>query len=453
MTQPPNPFVRRVAGVFSARVVQFGIGMATSFLLSRLLGPAGRGNLALAVLVPSTLFALGQLGLPAAFSYFAGRGRAGRSLWRTALLLGIGMALTLLLVALLAIPALEATLLRNAPADLVRVALLSLPFQFVASFCGAVLIGRQSLLAYNLILIGQSLLSFAFVIVLVGIADLGPAGAVIGNVIVAGAGATAAATALRRSTAEGESGGHLAIGELTRFGIRLYPASVTGFFNYRIDIFILGFLLVGSSDEVAASIGLYTLAVSLAELTFFVPDSVATVFFPRVAGAERRSADEMTPMVSRMTVLATLLVALALVPTAFVAVHVILPAFVESLPAFLLLLPGVIALAVAKVLSSYISGVGRPLPVALVAVLALATNVAANFVLIPAFGILGASAASVISYTVNTALLVALVSRLTRRPPHALLIPTMAEVRRLISVARAAGRRLGIGRPAHEPVG
>ena len=76
-----RPFARRVAGVFTTRVAQFGIGIATSFLLSRLLGPEGRGAFALAILVPSTLFALGQFGLPSAFSFFAGRGRTGSSPW------------------------------------------------------------------------------------------------------------------------------------------------------------------------------------------------------------------------------------------------------------------------------------------------------------------------------------------------------------------------------------
>jgi O-antigen/teichoic acid export membrane protein len=442
---PRSPFARRVAGVFTARVLQFGIGMVTAFLLSRLLGPAGRGEYALAILVPSTLFALGQLGLPSAFIFFAGGGRAGRSLWRRALWLGITLSLVLLLVALLALPALEASVMQTAPEDLVRVALASLPFQFLASFCGAILIGRQTLLVYNSILVAQSLLSLGLVVVLVGIADLGPAGAVIGSVVGAAVGAAVVVVAVRVTTDPAESGTPLRIGELGRFGLRVYPASVTGFFNYRIDIYLLGFLLVGSSETVSSMIGLYTLAVSLAELTFFVPDSVATVFFPRVAGSERRSADEMTPMVTRMTVLVTVLVAIALIPAAFAAVHLILPAFVGSIPAFLLILPGIVALAVAKVLSSYVSGIGRPTPVTVAAIVALAVNLVANVVLIPLIGILGASLASTISYAVNTAVLVIVAVRLTGRSPWTLLIPTRSEVERLVTVAASVRRRLARG--------
>jgi stage V sporulation protein B len=442
MTAGGRPFVRRVAGVFSARVGQFAIGITTSFLLSRLLGPAGRGAFALATLVPSTLFALGQLGLPSAFGFFAGRGSAGRSLLRTALLVAGVMSALLLLGALLALPALEATALEKAPSDLVRIALFSLPFQFFGAFCGAILIGRQTFMVYNVVLIGQSALSLMLVILLVGLLDLGPLGAVIGNLTVAGAGALAMVLGVRATSDESETGPRLAIGQLGRYGLRLYPASVTSFFSYRVDIFLLGFLLVGSPDEVTARVGLYTLAVSLAELTFFVPDSVATVFFPRIAGSERRNADEMTPMVSRMTVLVTLMVSVALIPAAFVAVHLILPNFTGSLPAFLVLLPGVVALAVAKVLSSYVSGIGQPLPVALAATIALATNVIANLLLIPPLGIVGASLASVISYSLNTATLVVITTRLSRRSPLELLVPSRAEARRLIEVARGVWRRV-----------
>ena len=446
MNEPRNQFVRRVAGVFSARIVLFGIGIVTSFLLSRLLGPAGRGEFALAILVPSLLFALGQLGLPSAFSFFAGRGRAGRSLWRSAVWLGTAISIPLLLGALLALPALEASVLPNVPEDLVRVALASVPFQFLAAFCGAILIGRQSLLVYNLVLIGQSVLSLSLVILIVGVADLGPAGAVIANVTIAAAGALALAVGARATTDPGEPGTWVGIGELARYGLRLYPASVTAFFNYRIDIFLLGFLLVGAPAEVTAAVGLYTLAVSLAELSFFVPDSVSTVFFPRVAGMERRSADEMTPAVSRMTVLVMLLATIGLVPAATIAVYIILPDFVGALPAFAVLLPGVIALGVAKVLSSYVSGVGLPLPVAAAAVLALVVNVAANVVLIPALGIIGASLASVFSYTVNMGFLLVVASRLTGRPPTAFLAPTRSEVARLGIIAKMVRRRLGLGR-------
>jgi len=122
---------------------------------------------------------------------------------------------------------------------------------------------------------------------------------------------------------------------------------------------------------------------------------------------------------------------ICLVPAAFVLVLIVLPAFADGLPAFLVILPGILALSVAKVLSSYISGLGLPAPVATASVISLVINVAANLLLIPAWGIVGASAASLISYTVQAVILLGMAVRLTHRGPAAFLIPGREEVRRL----------------------
>lgn len=419
-------FGNRVAGVFATRITQFVIGFATSFLMARLLGPEGRGAYYLVVLTPAMLFALGQFGLPSAVNFFAGRGRSGRSLHRTSLLLAGVLAAALLAITLPALPLLTDSILRAAPADLLPLALISLPLQFVAAFGGALLIGRQTMARYNLILIGQSIGTLVSVVILVGVMRLGVAGAVIGNLVVAGAGALAITLEARRVTAHDPEARPVRIGELAGYGLRLYPASLSSFFSYRADIFLLGALL---GD--AGAIGLYSIAVSLAELTFFVPDSVSTVFFPRVAAAARASADEMTPVVSRFTVMVTAVSVIGLVPAAFVLVLIVLPAFADSLPAFLVILPGILALSVAKVLSSYISGLGLPAPVATASVISLVINVAANLLLIPAWGIVGASAASLISYTVQAVILLGIAVRLTHRGPAAFLIPGREEVRRL----------------------
>ena len=438
MTVDQGRFQRRVAGVFATRVVQFVFGFVNSFLIARLLGPAGRGAFYLVSLTPSILISVGQLGLPSALNFFAGRGRSASALLRTALVVGVLLAALLIVGTLFALPWLETSVLRAAPADLVRLALVALPFQFVASFVGSVLIGRQVMRNYNVILVTQSVIALLVTIVLVAWLGLGVWGAVVGNILVALAGAAAVAFEGRRLVrTEGDGGRGISGGELLGYGLRLYPASITGFLNYRLDVYLLGWLL---GD--AAQIGLYSMAVSLAELTFFVPDSVATVFFPRVAGAERPSADEMAPMVSRFTIMVTVGLSLALIPAGFLAVHVILPTFVDCLPAFLVILPGVVALSVSKILSSYVSGLGLPGPVAIASAVGLAVNLVANILLIPAAGIVGASAASLVSYSVQTAILVSTSSRLSGHGAASFLLPGRAEWRRLIDGLRGLATQL-----------
>jgi O-antigen/teichoic acid export membrane protein len=429
-----TPFAQRIAGVFATRVVRFVLGFATSFLLARVLGPGGRGAYYLVSLTPTTLANLAQFGLPSAMSFFAGRGRSTRKLQAIAFVLAIGLSVTLLLATLAVLPWLEETILKAAPDDLLRLALFSLPFQFLASFAGAILIGRQVMRNYNVILVVQSVLTLVLIVLLVGILGMGVFGAVLANLILAGAAAAATMNELRRMNRdepEAERRPSIRVGELVAYGAKIYPASITSFFSYRADVFLLSALLGDPRP-----IGLYSLAVSMAELTFFVPDSVSTVFFPHIAGSERREADSMAPVVTRFTVLITSLSVIGLIPAAFAAVYLIVPSFSASIPAFLIIMPGIVALSVSKILSSYIGGLGLPLRVALASGAALVLNVVANLILIPIFGFVGAAIASLISYSAHALMLVTIASRLSRRPALSFVIPTGAEWARLVTGIR-----------------
>jgi O-antigen/teichoic acid export membrane protein len=452
-----DSFSSQVARVYATRLVQFGCTVAVAFLLARLLGPDGRGVYALLLLLPSTLFALGQLGLPSAITYFAGGGRSLGSLVRAALGLGAALSGGVLLVSLVVLPPLQPILFSAAPLDLLRVAVLAFPIQVVATFFGSMLWGRQLVRPYSRVLALQSLAWLAAVAGVVGIADLGVAGALASYLLVTGAGAVAVVTiVLRRSAREDAEPAEplepaaarelraprrpVRAGELLGFGLRLYPAGVTTFLSYRADLFLLSALL---GD--AGAIGLYAMAVSLAEITFQVPDSVATLFYPRVAGSTRADADRMAPAMARMTLLITLLAALALLPIAWLAIRILLPGFEGSLLPFAVLLPGTVALGLSKVLSGYISGLGLPGPVSVIAATALGVNLVCNVALIPALGIAGAALSSLVSYTVHALLTVRLAGRLSGSPFGAFVSPGRGEVQRLAERFAALRRRSPAG--------
>jgi O-antigen/teichoic acid export membrane protein len=161
---------------------------------------------------------------------------------------------------------------------------------------------------------------------------------------------------------------------------------------------------------------------------------------------ERERADALAPQVSRFTVLVTALAALALIPAAIVAVTVVLPDYLGSLAPFLVIMPGIVALSISKVLSGYLGGLGLPLSVAGASGANLGINLAANLLLIPAVGIVGAALASLVSYVAHATLLVIVASRLSRRRPLEFVLPGGAEVRRLADGLRAAWRRIRAGR-------
>jgi O-antigen/teichoic acid export membrane protein len=428
-----DSFSAQVARVYATRLVQFGCTVAVAFLLARLLGPDGRGVYALLLLLPSTLFAIGQVGLPSAITYFSGGGRSLRSLVRAAAVLGAILSGGLLLASLVALPWLQPILFDAAPLDLLRVAVVALPIQLTATFFGSMLWGRQLVRPYSRVLALQSVAWLCAVAGVVGIADLGVPGALGSYLAVTGGGALAVVALVLRQGRREESDVHdravgrpARMGDLLGYGLRLYPAGISTFLSYRADLFLLSALLGDG-----AAIGLYAMAVSLAEITFQVPDSVATLFYPRVAGAARADADRMAPAMARMSLLVTVLAALALAPAAWLAIRVVLPDFDGSLAPFAILLPGTVALGLSKVLSGYISGLGRPGPVSAIAATALGVNLACNLVLIPLLGISGAALSSLISYVTHAVLTTRLASRLSGAPFQAFLSPGRDEARRL----------------------
>jgi O-antigen/teichoic acid export membrane protein len=127
--------------------------------------------------------------------------------------------------------------------------------------------------------------------------------------------------------------------------------------------------------------------------------------------------------------LVTVSCSLALVPAAWIGIHVVLPKFVDCFPAFLVLLPAVVSLSLGKVLTTYLAGRGRPGVISIGAGVTLALNLAANVFLIPVYGIVGAAAASLISYTAMTAMMLVVACRLSGHSPFYLIVPGTTEVR------------------------
>jgi len=421
------------------------MALASSILLSRLLGPDGKGHLIAVVTLPGMLVAVGSFGLPSAVNYFAGRGSSMKSLIRATLIFTAVLSFALVGVAWIFLPQLEASIWRLAPDNLVRVILLTVPLAMLAAFAGSILYGRQAVRVYNLIQIALAAVSLGSVVILVGVLRLGVNGGVAGTVIVSVLMAIAVMVATIRLGRTSTGGAPASLRAMTSYGARLYPGSFSGYFSYRADTLIIQALMLP-----AAALGSYGQAVTIAELVFYVPDSITTIFLPRVAGSTPEQSNSLVGRVGRLTMLLTVGVALCLVPTAFVGIHLILPKFVDCLPAFVVLLPGVVSLSVAKVMTSYVNGRGHPGLVAIGTVASLILNIALNLVLIPRFGIVGASLSSLISYTFQAAVAVVFASRLSGQSALSLFVPGRDEIVLLVDTTRrltgrARERRLRSG--------
>jgi O-antigen/teichoic acid export membrane protein len=445
-------FATRVASIFATRVVTLGLTMFTSLLLAKLLGPTLRGQYSIVVTLPGMLGAVSLLGLPNAVNYFAGRGSRLASLTRATAIFVAVISVSTMVVVWLALPFLESTVLKGGPDDMLRVIIVTLPLSAIGAFGGTILYGRQQVKVYNVILVLQSITSLLGAVVLVGIFRFQVPGAVATSVLMnllVAVGVTVEVARLQRRDRGGEPA---PMRGLLGYAVRVYPASITGYFNARADVYIIQ-LLAATKEIADLRVGLYGFAVTMAEIVFYVPESVASMFLPRVASTSREESSAMLGRISRMTLLITVLTAIALLPVAFLGIHLVLGKYVDSLPAFAAILPGVVSLSLAKVMTSYLGGRGKPVPISVASSVSLGVNVVANLVLIPEFGIVGAALSSVVSYSVLAAIVVRMASRESGRSIRELCVPGPAEVRLLfdggVRFAGALARRIRGG--AAEP--
>jgi O-antigen/teichoic acid export membrane protein len=429
-------FSGRAAVLFGIQIFGAVIGIVNGILLARLLGPAGKGAYYILILVPSTTMVMLQLGLPQAFMFFAARGRTAAMLPK-AFVLTATFSLAGFLVVVVFLPLLRGAIFHDLGLEQILFAFLALPLALSATLTTGIVMGRQAVRWYAIVNIASPIATTVLLILILG--GLGPSvnGAIAVYLLGASIQAVGFAIGARRLTAAMAGADSVSFRELFRYGLPYYPGSLTQFFSYRVDVYLIAFLIATPAEP----LGYYSMAVGLAEMVFFFPNAVATVFFPHVAGSAREDSDRQVARVSRVTFLVTGAAALALVPASIVMIWVLLPAFGPSIPPLLVLLPGVAALSVTKVVAGYVSGIGRPGLTSNVNIAAFVLNVAANLILIPRFGIVGASAASLVSYTASSIALTAIAARLTGVPMLDFWAPRLSDIRFVLSTSLGLLRR------------
>ena len=182
-----------------------------------------------------------------------------------------------------------------------------------------------------------------------------------------------------------------------RYGIRAWVGDLAGRVNLRLDQVLLSFFCDKSA------LGLYSIAVLVSELLWFLPDSMAFVLFNKIAAAPTlETRAELTSRVHRVLFLAMSLVGVAMAITAPWLIPLAFGSdFAPAVWPLLILLPGTVAMTTQKVVTKYLSGTGQPGKSSLIITLGATTGTLAALVLIPSFQIRGAAWASCAGYIVT----------------------------------------------------
>jgi len=391
-------FVRGTTVTFTSGVLTLLLGLGTSVILARVLGPEGRGIYALAVLLPSLIVTFGNLGIGPATVYYVARGEFRREeILGNNVLLSAGIGSIGVLAGLVVVLFFREAIFPGVALGYLLLALLLVPAQVFSSYVRYVLLGAQRIKEFNYVQIAHSILFLGFI----ALALLGLRAGVTGAIVAALLSwllvdLLVFRFALRVSGGIDLKPNRAYIKQATTYGVQAHLANILGFLNYRVDMFLVnGFLG-------PAAVGLYAVGVGLVEKLWMISHAASTVLFPRVAAEnEEQRRKEFTPLVARTVLWITALGALVL---ALVARWIVLllysEAFLPAVGALQALLVGIVALSAGRVLSNDIAGRGFPGLNIYSGLAAVATNIALNLLWIPRYGIVGAAWASTASYTV-----------------------------------------------------
>jgi len=199
--------------------------------------------------------------------------------------------------------------------------------------------------------------------------------------------------------------------ESISFGIRAWIGTLADSLGFRVDQILLA--LIASE----AALGFYVVAVNLSEILLYFPGAVSTALLPIAAGSAAESRLGQTLKAWRSAALVTLvslalsaLLAPPLIPIVFGA------PFHASITPFLLLLPGLIGFTALIVFSNALVASLLPSLSSLAAVVCFLVGLVLDLALIPFFGASGASAAASAAYCAGG--LTALLLYRARAPFH-----------------------------------
>ena len=177
------------------------------------------------------------------------------------------------------------------------------------------------------------------------------------------------------------------------FGGQIGLTTIARLLNYRFDQAMLAFMVP------VEQVGLYVVAVGFAERLRILPQSISAAFLPRLAN-ELEQRQSQVPQLYRYTVLISFFSMLITAVLGIPAVYILFgKEYAGSIMPFLWLLPGIAVLGGSSILASDILARQKPKYSMMAGYTTLLLNIALNLMLIPQLGIAGAAVASTLSYS------------------------------------------------------
>jgi O-antigen/teichoic acid export membrane protein len=417
---------------FGTQIAVAALSLGNVLIVSRWLGPTGRGDIVFLMTIASLSAQLASLSIDHAAANIAGRyperrRAVGGNLILFSLVLG-ALAIGLLVGLFVAFPGIAPRVSIGLRAAM----LAAIPPLILFTYLSRLVFADFGVGVFNI----SSLIT--------------PGGSIVANGALAAAGVLSVASAFsvwligqlaallllawyveRRLAGFGRP--NLRLGrQMISFGLKAYGGRALQLGNYRLDQWLVG--AISGSRE----LGLYSVAVAWSEGLFILPRAAMEAQRPFLIRAERRSAGAQAGAVFRLATIVTAPAALAVVILApFLCVTIFGSEFRGAIADLRVLAFGALGIGSMKILGSALIAQNKPLLDGLATGAAFVATLVLDLLLIPSHAGLGAAYASTIAYTVG-GVGVAVIAAHTLRFPILSLLPRGSD----ISLAARVGARL-----------
>ncbi|MFQ5880863.1 MAG: lipopolysaccharide biosynthesis protein [Candidatus Methylomirabilales bacterium] len=398
-----------LGGITTNAAIQ-ALSFGTGILVTRALGPEGRGIFFLVMAFVTVVVTVGTFGLSNANTVFVAQRRHPLgTLHANSVAAALGMGVGgLLLYGVLREP-INASILAGVPVAYVFWGLGQTPLLFYENFWAGMAIGAGEVGRYYHLLLGKTAATALLVCGLfaLGALDLVSLLAVWTAINVGGV--VWMYRALRRLADGPMRPSWAVLQEALQFGVRVHLGGIATMVWQRFDSFFL------NATHGAVAVGQYSLAVSLTEGLWRVVGPVANAIQQPVVADGGAGARAITQKALRHVLFVLLVLGGSLGITApWVVPALYGEAFAPAVPAVQLLVVGTVGVGLAMVTSVYFVGVlDRGGLLSALAWLNAAVNIALCLLLVPGGGVVGAAQASAITYVFGVVVVLVLFRRMT----------------------------------------
>lgn len=381
--------VRDFFFTFASTIATTILGFCSSVIVARLLGSENQGMLKEILTLPTLLYTFLNFGVESAIMYYGSKEKNFASIEKVTNKICLVYTLAIILISPL-IYLLGQVYYKDIPIALL-LSILPLPaLTFYMGTQSALLRAENNFVRYNQIITVRQVVYTAVIALIFFIRSAW-------LVVIANYALVITGIIMSRAKAA-----HVDCGEprqytkdMLKYGFKFYLSSVINFFNYRFDIMMM------TPIESKSQVGVYSIAQSLSELIWMIPNSVSTVLLPRLSGMKEEDKGAVALRVSRYV--ATLM--LILVVVAFFLTQYLIPLVYSNkysgaiLP-FKILLVGTFLMTYGKIFVNATASYGKPERNFPAIIAGSLSNIVLNIFLIPRFGIIGAAIAGSISYSI-----------------------------------------------------